>query len=107
MVLAQGYINEPSAQDAFIVQSTPDKRRAFQEYSMNPSGSGNFGGFQTPSLDTIPEQSRRLHRTSPNVSSPSPFSMDVFGENVDSLDVWAEEDVFHSSRKHRRGSQTR
>lgn len=103
MVLVQGYIEEPAGQDSFILQPpSTDKRRTFKQSSMNPTSS--FSSSQRSTLNTIHEPSRKLHRTTPDVTSPVPFSMDVFGENLDSLDVWAEEDVFHSTRKHRRHS---
>ena len=103
MVLLQGYIEEPAGQDSFIIQPpSAYKQQAFRRSSIGSTAS--FRSSQTSSLDTIQEQSRKLHRTNPDIVSPSQLSMDVFGENLDSLDVWAEEDVFHSTKKHRRNS---
>ena len=100
MVLLQGYIEEPVGQDSFVVQPpSAYKQKAFRRSSIGSTAS--FHSSQTSSLDTIQEHSRKLHRTNPDIVSPSQLSMDVFGENLDSLDVWAEEDVFHSTRKHR------
>ena len=111
MVLAQGYINEQATQQAFIVYNgsqpfTQSSTKIFDSLRSSESLE-SFIPQWSSSLDTIQEGSKRLSRTNPNLSPPSPFSLDVFGENLDSIDVWAEADVFLSSRKNHHRFQRR
>ena len=96
MVLFQEYLDESSSQDSFVVTPVSPNNSSVRMNHSNTHDS--FIPQWTSELETIQERPRRLSLTSPNVSSPLPLSMDVFGEDLDSLDAWAEEDVFQSSR---------
>ena len=110
MVRLQEYLDEQSSNDSFIVHpASPETQRGSMQSFLSPSDANDarqstelFIPQWTSELEPIQEQSRRRSSlTNPDVSSPLPLSMDVFGESVGSLDVWAEEDVFQSSRKTR------
>ena len=100
----RGYINEESEHSAFVVYTTQrNSRRSPVESNIAPCDEiGNFQPledfhskmFDFNPMDTIKEQSTTLILTNPKLSSTLLFDMDVFGQTLDSVDVWSEEDVF-------------
>ena len=108
MVLLREHLNEQSTKDSFIVKpiASPKRRRSTGSHSLDGlnvtlHSIESFGTQWMTELETIKEKPRRLSWTHPDISSPQPLSMDVFGESLNSLDVWADEDVFQSPRKNR------
>ena len=75
MAPSQEYFNEESERSYFTVSSFNDD------------------------VKTIQEKPGRLTLTNPRISKAFLVNTDVFGETLDSIDVWAEEDVFLSPRK--------
>lgn len=104
----RGYINEESEHSAFVVYTTQrNSRRSPVESNIAPCDEiGNFQPledfhskmFDFNPMDTIKEQSTTLILTNPKLSSTLLFDMDVFGQTLDSVDVWSEEDVFSWTR---------
>ena len=108
MVRRQAYLDEQSSGDSFVVHpASPETTSASIPAFVSLSDAGDthqsvdmFIPQWRSELEPIQEPSRRRSSlTNPDVSSPLPSSMDVFGESIDSLDVWADQCVFQSIKK--------
>ena len=108
MVPLQAYINDETEQGSFVVHTRRESKTTTPSSRCLPLRRfHSLDSFFLSKMDSIQETSIGMTLTKPKLSSASlKHGMDVFGQSLDSIDVWSEEETFAAGRQSPRRSKS-